>query len=73
MKWRGAADTVPADMKLDALRLSPDNVRHWIEGLPSCWKADGPAWAAPFLFDEFRDAFAPECPNLEGETDPERR
>jgi hypothetical protein len=73
MNARGAADTVPAGMELDAIRLSPENVRHWIEGLPSYWKAQAPVWAAPFLFDEFRDAFPPECSNLKGETDPERR
>ena len=72
-KWRGAADTIPADMKLESLRLSPANIRHWTESVPMHWEGNTPAWAAPFLFEEFRDAFPPKSPNRQDETDPKRR
>ncbi len=76
MKWRGAAQTVPATMELESLRLSSVNVEHWKEAVPwhwPRWASVAPAWSAPFLFGEFKVAFAPRSPNRKGEADPKRR
>ena len=67
---------VPADMKLETLQLSEANVEHWIETGHwhwPLWANTAPAWSAPFIFDEFKVAFAPSSPNRKGETDPKRR
>ena len=65
----GVAHTVPAGMELARLRLSPENLRHWT-GSSGFFTATAPIWAAPFLFEEFREAFPPLEANRKGEADP---